>query len=108
MAGSSGGTDDMTPRSFARIHVLLAEEAPLGVVIRRGPSKQVCTIGWDRRRDEFQLGQWLRARTWTRRVSFGRKTGSCLLGESGREGLRDEVQLFDFNPMTFERIVAPY
>jgi hypothetical protein len=57
----------MSPRSFARLHVLLAREAPLGLVIRRGPSKHVCTIGWERRRDEFQLGQWLRGRIYERR-----------------------------------------
>src|SRR5919198_4444283 len=54
-------------RFFARIHALLASEAPLGVVIRRGPSKQVCTVLWDRRRDEFRLGQWLRGRIYERR-----------------------------------------
>jgi hypothetical protein len=55
------------PRAFARIHVLLAREEPLGVVIRRGPSKQVCTVQWDRRDDDFQVGQWLRGRIYERR-----------------------------------------
>ena len=55
------------PRAFARIHVLLAREEPLGVVIRRGPSKQVCTVQWDRRDDSFQVGQWLRGRIYERR-----------------------------------------
>lgn len=50
-----------------RIHVLLARQAPVGVVIRRGPSKSVCTILWDRSRDEFRLGQWLRGRIYERR-----------------------------------------
>ena len=40
----------------ARLHVLLARDAPLGLVIRRGPTKQVCTLLWDRRTDEFTLG----------------------------------------------------
>jgi hypothetical protein len=56
----------MAPSS-ARIHVLLAREAALGVVFRRGPSKSVCTIGWERSRDAFQLGQWLRGRIYERR-----------------------------------------
>jgi hypothetical protein len=55
------------PRAFARIHVLLAREEPLGVVIRRGPSKQVCTVQWNRRDDDFQVGQWLRGRIYERR-----------------------------------------
>ncbi|NJR62164.1 MAG: hypothetical protein HC769_27070 [Cyanobacteria bacterium CRU_2_1] len=50
-----------------RIHVLLASHVPVGLVIRRGPSKSVATILWDRRRDEFQLGQWLKGRIYERR-----------------------------------------
>lgn len=54
-------------RFAARLHVLLARNAPTAVVIRRGPSKAVCTVGWDRRRDTFTLGQWLRGRIYERR-----------------------------------------
>src|SRR5437762_11282439 len=50
-----------------RIHVLLSRDGHTGVVIRRGPSKRVCTIGWDRRQDTFVLGQWLRGRIYERR-----------------------------------------
>lgn len=53
-----------------RIHVLLAREAPFGVVIRRGPSKSVCTIGWDLRRNTFELGQWMRGRIYERRTDL--------------------------------------
>lgn len=53
-----------------RIHVLLACQAPLGVVIRRGPSKSVCTVLWDRRNDEFVLGQWLKGRIYERRCDL--------------------------------------
>jgi hypothetical protein len=54
-------------RFAPRLHVLLAAHAPVGLIIRRGPSKSVATIRWDRRRDEFQLGQWLRGRIYERR-----------------------------------------
>jgi hypothetical protein len=54
-------------RFAPRIHVLLASQAPVGLVIRRGPSKSVAAILWDRRRDEFQLGQWLKGRIYERR-----------------------------------------
>lgn len=58
----------MPPTEFhPRIHVLFAREVPLGVVIRRGPSKRVCTLLWDRTTDEFQLGQWLHGRVYERR-----------------------------------------
>ena len=52
----------------ARIHVLLAREAAVGVVIRRGPSKQVCAVLWDRKRDEFHVGQWLMGHIYERRT----------------------------------------
>jgi hypothetical protein len=54
-------------RFAARIHVLLARQAPLGLVIRRGPSKSVATLLWDRKRDEFRLGQWLKGKIFERR-----------------------------------------
>ena len=44
----------------ARLHVILAREASIGVVFRRGPSKRVCTFLWDREKDEFTIGQWLK------------------------------------------------
>jgi hypothetical protein len=50
-----------------RIHVLLASQAPIGLVIRRGPSNCVATLLWDRQRDTFQLGQWLKGRIYGRR-----------------------------------------
>ncbi len=48
--------------SYAKLHILLATGAPLGLVIRHGTAKSVCTLLWDRRRDEFTLGQWMRGR----------------------------------------------
>src|SRR5437868_6244224 len=54
----------------ARLHVLLAREAKVGLVIRRGPSKSVCTVLWDRERDKFKLGQWLRGRIYERRCDL--------------------------------------
>ena len=57
-------------RFAPRIHVLLASHAPVGLVIRRGPSKSVATLLWDRRRDEFQLGHWLKGRIYERRCDL--------------------------------------
>ena len=54
----------------ARLHVLLARDAPIGVVIRRGPAKSVCTVGWNRATDQFTLGQWLRGRIYERRADI--------------------------------------
>jgi len=54
----------------ARLHVLLARDAKTGVVLRRGPSKSVCTIGWDRQDDTFTVGQWLHGRIYERRCDL--------------------------------------
>jgi hypothetical protein len=48
----------------ARLHVILAREAPKAVIFRRGPSNQVCTIGWDLEHDTFTMGQWLKGRIY--------------------------------------------
>ncbi|HAP39973.1 MAG TPA: hypothetical protein DCQ94_09465, partial [Nitrospira sp.] len=53
-----------------RLHVLLAREAPVGLVIRRGPSRQVCTMRWDRRTDTVTLGQWFNGRIYERRCDL--------------------------------------
>lgn len=50
-----------------RLHCILAREARVGIVIRRGPSKSVCTLRWDLSKDAFELGQWLRGRIYERR-----------------------------------------
>ena len=47
--------------------MLLASQAPLGLVIRRGPARRVATVLWDRSRDEFRPGQWLKGRIYERR-----------------------------------------
>ncbi|MFM2244180.1 MAG: hypothetical protein RL071_254 [Pseudomonadota bacterium] len=48
----------------ARVQVLLARDAPHAVVLRRGPSHVVCSLGWDRRDDSFTLGQWYHGRIY--------------------------------------------
>lgn len=54
----------------ARLHVLLARDAKVGLVIRRGPSKSVCTVMWNRERNTFKLGQWMRGRIYERRCDL--------------------------------------
>lgn len=51
----------------ARLHVLLAREASTAVVLRRGPSRHVAAIGWDRKTDRFKVAQWLYGRIYERR-----------------------------------------
>jgi len=51
----------------ARVHILLARDSAIAVAIRRGPSKSVCTVLWDRANDAFNVGQWMRGRIYERR-----------------------------------------
>jgi hypothetical protein len=53
-----------------RLHAILAREASTAVVFRRGPSKSVCTVLWDRKQDTFRLGQWMRGRIYERRADL--------------------------------------
>jgi hypothetical protein len=57
-------------RIQARLFILLAPEAPVGVVIRRGPSSQVLLIKWDLEKDTFEQGQWLKGRVYERRCDL--------------------------------------
>ncbi|MGL4462092.1 MAG: hypothetical protein ACRDD1_22120 [Planctomycetia bacterium] len=57
----------MLKASPARLHVLLAKEASTAVVFRRGPSKMTAVVGWNRKTDEFKVGQWLKGRIYERR-----------------------------------------
>lgn len=45
-----------------RLSVLLASEAPVGVVLRRGPTKLVRIVIWNRANDKFKPGQWFKGR----------------------------------------------
>ena len=48
--------------AYARLHIMLARESPVGLVIRHGTAKSVCTLLWNRKTDKFSLGQWMRGR----------------------------------------------
>lgn len=47
---------------MAHLHAILAADSPTAILIKRGPGRCSCTIGWDRRTDSFALGQWLKQR----------------------------------------------
>lgn len=57
-------------RIQARLFILLALDAPVGVIFRRGPSGQVLLIKWNLERDTFEHGQWLKGRVYERRCDL--------------------------------------
>ena len=53
-----------------RLFFLIAREAPVAVVFRRGPSKHVLLVRWDLSDDSFEAGQWLTGRVYERRCDL--------------------------------------
>jgi hypothetical protein len=53
--------------SPCRLFVYLARDAPLGVVLRRGPSAWVRSSLWHTDTDTFEHGQWMKNRVYERR-----------------------------------------
>lgn len=58
------------PESPCRLFAYLARDAPLGVVLRRGPSAWVRLSIWHTDTDAFEHGQWLRGRVYERRCDL--------------------------------------
>lgn len=54
----------------ARLFVLLAREAPVGVILRRGPSDWVQMIHWDTKKDIFTPGQWFHGRIYEQKCDL--------------------------------------
>jgi hypothetical protein len=52
------------------LFIILARNAPVGVIFRRGPTKQVQLIKWNLKDDSFELGQWLKGRIYERRCDL--------------------------------------
>src|SRR5438270_7076744 len=50
-----------------RLHVFLAHDAPIGVVLRRGPSAWARLSLWHTDTDSIEHGQWLHGRVYERR-----------------------------------------
>jgi len=59
-----------TQKSSTRLFVILARKSSLACIFRRGPSKQVLLIKWDRKTDTFECGQWLKGRIYERRCDL--------------------------------------
>jgi hypothetical protein len=57
-------------KSSVRLYAILARKAPIAVVFRRGPSKQVMLLLWHTDTDTFHEGQWLKGRIYERRCDL--------------------------------------
>lgn len=61
-----------------RIHCIVARNAPVAAVLRRGPSKVVQVLKWNLTHDTFEAGQWFRGRLYEHRCDLS-PSGSLLL-----------------------------
>lgn len=77
----------MSPkRYFARIHCIIAREAPLAVVFRRGPAKKTLVLQWNLSSDKFKKGQWLKGRIYHLRSDLSPKGKRLLYMGMGTKG----------------------
>jgi hypothetical protein len=58
------------PVAPCRLSVFLARDAPLGVVLRRGPSAWARLSLWHTDSDTFEHGQWIKCRVYERRADL--------------------------------------
>ena len=58
------------PKPQDRLYAVLAREARLAVLFRRGPSKRVQLLLWRTDSDQFHEGQWLKGRIYERRCDL--------------------------------------
>lgn len=59
-----------TPPVACRIFVILAKEAPVGVIFRRGPSKWMQIIKWHTDSDTFDFGAWFHGQIYPERCDL--------------------------------------
>jgi hypothetical protein len=55
---------------MSSVFVISARKAPVAVVLRRGPSKQVLLLKWNLITDKLQAGQWFKGRIYERRCDL--------------------------------------
>ena len=57
-------------RRKCRLSVILARDAPVGVIFRRGPTNWTQVIRWNTATDTFDAGQWFKGRIYERRCDL--------------------------------------
>lgn len=60
----------MRPRTTCRLSFVFASDAPVAVVLRRGPSDWVEVVKWNTAKNSFEDGQWLHGRIFGERCGL--------------------------------------
>jgi len=61
---------DNPAEASCKLFVILARQAPVGVIFRRGPSEWIQLIRWNTADDTFEEGQWLHGRIYAKRCDL--------------------------------------
>ena len=72
------------PPPPCRVYVLLAREAPVAIIFRRGPSKRVQLLHWNTDTDTFTPGQWFHGRIYEKRCDLS-PSGELLIYAARKE-----------------------
>lgn len=59
--------DCIVAKAYPRIDGIVAVEANIAALIRRGPSRWVCFYVWDLNDDRIIIGDWLEGHVYSRR-----------------------------------------
>lgn len=73
----------MSTKPNASLTAIVSRDCPVGVIAKRGPSKQACLILWDLRRNRFDIGQWYKG---TIELSDLSPSGDYLLSICSKRG----------------------
>ena len=68
----------LTPAPSCRLQILLARDAAVGIIFRRGPTQWVQLIKWDTKKDTFEEGQWFHGHIYVSRSDLS-PNGSLLI-----------------------------
>ena len=63
---------------MSSLFAVVARRAPVAVIFRRGPSKQVLLVKWHLDTDKLEYGQWLKGRIYERRCDLS-PSGNLLI-----------------------------
>jgi hypothetical protein len=63
---------------MSSLFAIVARRAPVAVIFRRGPSKQVLLVKWHLDTDKLEYGQWLKGRIYERRCDLS-PSGNLLI-----------------------------
>ncbi|WP_114947449.1 hypothetical protein [Microvirga calopogonii] len=74
----------MSVAASCTLKAILAASAPVAIILRRGPTEQVCVIHWDLSRDRFEIGQWFKGRILEAALSPGGKWLVAFCSKHGR------------------------